>query len=192
MFRYSQTRNQWKSGAAAESSETQNYDKFSGKIFQVDLSKIDGATEAFDGRQWLQQCLKDQQPIGWSMLWCPDRANASGQIPDNSVALMMFATADTVLLLRTHITQRYLPDVVKKVLLQPVCKKICIGYEGGEMLSRKMLMSFNYSPQGIIDLEEVCKRKGVEEKGSRPFPHISASPSARSHALPVQIGCPVS
>ena len=161
MFRYNQGRNQWKGGSTAESAETQKFDKFEGRIIQVDLSKINGETEAFDGRQWLHQCMKDQQPVGWNVLWQPDRNEDS----DNPIALMQFASVDTALLLRTHITKTWLPDVVMKALKEPSFKKICVGYEGGELLCKKMFNSFNFSPVGVIDLEEVSKRKNVEGKG---------------------------
>ena len=161
MFRYSQSRNQWKGGGAASGStvgngECQSFDKFSGKIIQVDLSKINGVTEAFEGRQWLQQCLKDRLPLGWSVQWQPDREKDA----DNPIALIQFASVDTALLLRTHITKNWLPDVVEKALHEPSFKKICYD---GETLCRKMTSSFNLTPQGIIDLEEVCKRKKGED-----------------------------
>merc|ERR1719277_2428439 len=109
------------------------------------------------------KCIKDQQPLGWSVLHKPDRVEGE----DNAIALMMFATDETALLIRTHATKNWLPDIIDKILKEPSIKKICMGFEGGAM--QKMSSNFNYAPQGVIELEELGKRKGADAKGLKPL-----------------------
>ena len=161
MFRYSKSRNQWK-GDGSVAGDAQHFDKFNGETFVVDLSTIAGDEQDFQGKKWLEQCFKEQRPVGWSVMWKADRVKDS----DNPISAMQFASADSALILRTHITKKWLPDVIDKVLRHQTFMKVCIGYQGGESdIRKKMLSSFNIGVQGIIDLEEVAKRKNVEGKG---------------------------
>mmetsp|Transcript_97900 Transcript_97900/g.227007 ORF Transcript_97900/g.227007 Transcript_97900/m.227007 type:complete len:584 (-) Transcript_97900:47-1798(-) len=137
----------------------QEFDEFRGQLFVVDLADIDGHSEEFQGRAWLENRVREKLPMGWDLEWQPDRTKES----DNPIALMQFADESTALLLRTHRTRNWLPTAVLKALLSDSCTKVGVGWDGPDKL--KMQSTFNFLPQGIYDLSEVAKKKGLGEQG---------------------------
>lgn len=135
------------------------YDEFKGKIIVVELSEINGQTEAFEGRQWLESKVKNKQAIGWDLEWQPDR----WQNQDNRVALLQFADDNTALLVRTHKTGNWLPMVIMDALTSESCRKVGVGWDGPD--KRKMEKTFLFLPSGICDLAEIAKKKAVKEQG---------------------------
>lgn len=137
----------------------ESYDEFQGRIIVVDLAEIDGQTEDFEGRLWLEGRTRDKLPVGWDLEWQPDRTKDS----DNPIALMQFADDSTALLLRTHRTRNWLPISVMKALLSEGCTKVGVGWDGPD--KQKMQSTFNFLPVGIYDLSEIAKKKQVTEQG---------------------------
>jgi hypothetical protein len=135
------------------------YAQFQGKIISVDLATVDGQTEDFEGRSWLESRVRDQLPVGWDLEWQPDRIKGS----DNPIALMQFADENMALLLRTHKTRNWLPASVLRALLSDSCSKIGVGWDGLD--KQKMQSTFHFQPNGIIDLASIAKKKGLAEQG---------------------------
>ena len=84
-------------------------DRYEGRIVVVDLGDLEHADSEFPGKSWLTYCLKNEETIGWSIEWQPDRRDDS----NNDVAIMVFASENDALLLRTHRSKSWLPEVVK-------------------------------------------------------------------------------
>mmetsp|Transcript_113655 Transcript_113655/g.361046 ORF Transcript_113655/g.361046 Transcript_113655/m.361046 type:complete len:790 (-) Transcript_113655:100-2469(-) len=139
--------------------DTEQYDEFAGRIIVVDLAELDGKTEDFDGRAWLEGKVNAKEPVGWDLEWQPDRYKDS----DNPIALMQFADDKVALLLRTHKTTNWLPLVVMKALCSESCRKVGVGWDGPD--KQKMDRTFHFLPFGIEDLAEIAKKKGVPEQG---------------------------
>jgi len=137
----------------------EDYDKFQGRIVLVDLSSIDGQTEDFEGRSWLDGRVRDRLPVGWDLEWQPDRIEGS----DSPIALMQFADEKMALLLRTHKTQNWLPVSVLRALMSESCSKLGVGWDGAD--KQKMQNTFNFLPNGIVDLAGIAKKKGLAEQG---------------------------
>lgn len=135
------------------------YNEFKGKIVLVDLATIDGQTEDFEGRNWLDSRVRDRLPLGMDLEWQPDRIKGS----DNPIALMQFADENMALLLRTHRTQQWLPASVLRVLLSDCCSKYTVGWDGAD--KQKMQDTFHFQPVGIIDLADLARKKGLAEQG---------------------------
>lgn len=152
--------NQQQSGTAAGKSQAQEeYSVFKGKIHVVDLATINGQTEDFEGRAWLENRVTNRLPLGWDLEWQPDRSKDS----DNPVALMQFADANTALLVRTHRTKNWLPYAICKALCSDTCKKIGVGFDGPD--KTKMQNTFNFIPSGVEDLADIARKKGLPETG---------------------------
>mmetsp|Transcript_42105 Transcript_42105/g.97473 ORF Transcript_42105/g.97473 Transcript_42105/m.97473 type:complete len:600 (+) Transcript_42105:210-2009(+) len=148
----------WLNGHTGESEDVpKQFDEFQGQVYVVDLATIDGQTEEFEGRLWLDGRVREKLPIGWHMEWQPDRTKDS----DNPIALMQFADEGTALLLRTHRTRNWLPTSVLKALLSETCTKV--GVVGPD--KQKMQSTFNLLPVCVTDLSELARRKGIEEQG---------------------------
>lgn len=138
--------------------EARAYDEFQGRIIVVDLATVNGQTEEFEGRHWLESRLRESRSVGWDIEWVPDRTKDM----DNPVALMQFADESTVLLVRTHITN-WLPLIISKVLMSETCHKISVGWDGPD--KRKMKQTFNLEPLGVKDLARLAERKGLAGRG---------------------------
>ena len=134
------------------------YHKFPKTPIVVDLSQIDGGGKRFPGSSWLEEKLRNKQAVGWDLEWPPDRKER-----DNPIALMQFADADTALLVRTHISQSWLPDLIQSVLESESCIKICVGFDSAD--KHKMRTSFNLLPGGLLDLATLAAQKGLKEAG---------------------------
>lgn len=139
--------------------DAREYDEFQGRVIVVDLATIDGQTEEFEGRHWLEGRVRERLPVGWDLEWQPDRTKDS----DNPIALMQFSDERTALLLRTHRTRNWLPTSVMKALLSESCTKVGVGWDGPD--KQKMQSTFNFQPVGIYDLSEIAKKKGIAEQG---------------------------
>mmetsp|Transcript_81091 Transcript_81091/g.211358 ORF Transcript_81091/g.211358 Transcript_81091/m.211358 type:complete len:732 (+) Transcript_81091:70-2265(+) len=139
--------------------DTEQYDEFTGRIIVVDLAELDGKTEDFEGRAWLEGKVNAKEPVGWDLEWQPDRYKDS----DNPIALMQFADDKVALLLRTHKTTNWLPLVVMRALCSESCRKVGVGWDGPD--KQKMDRTFHFLPFGIEDLAEIAKKKGVQEQG---------------------------
>lgn len=139
--------------------EEDNYSKFEGRIHVVNLADINGKSEEFDGKDWLEEKVRQKQPVGWDLEWQPDRSKDS----DNPIALMQFADDKTALLLRTHKTRQWLPSIVIRALLSDTCTKISVGWDGPD--KQKMNSTFDFEPQGILDLAHLSPQKGLQERG---------------------------
>jgi len=135
------------------------YRQFQGRIISVDLATVDGQTEDFEGRTWLEGHVRDRLPVGWDLEWQPDRMKGS----DNPIALMQFADENMALLLRTHKTRNWLPTSVLRALLSDSCSKIAVGWDGVD--KQKMQSTFHFQPNGIVDLNDVARKKGLAEQG---------------------------
>lgn len=134
------------------------YDEFQGNLIVVDLSDVDGQTEEFEGKAWLEGRVRDKLPVGWDLEWQPDWKDGN-----NPIALMQFADDKTALLLRTHNSGSWLPVCVMKALLSESCTKIGVGWDGNDKL--KMQSTFNFQPVGIYDLSDLARKKGLAETG---------------------------
>lgn len=145
--------------AARKVDSEADYDCYEGQAIVVDLAEIDGRGESFEGAKWLESKFRNRQPIGWDLEWPPDRTKDS----NNPIALMQFADHETVLLIRTHRTERWLPNVVKQVLSSETCVKICVGWDGAD--KKKMKSSFELEPAGLLDLANLASQKGLRERG---------------------------
>jgi len=145
--------------AARKVDSEADYDRYEGQAIVVDLAEIDGRGESFEGAKWLESKFRNRQPIGWDLEWPPDRTKDS----NNPIALMQFADHETVLLIRTHRTERWLPNVVKQVLSSETCVKICVGWDGAD--KKKMKSSFELEPAGLLDLANLASQKGLRERG---------------------------
>jgi len=138
------------------------FDAFEGRLILVDLAtqlQMKGREEFFEGRNWLEEQLCHRRAIGFDMEWRPDRESGS----DHPVALMQFADGGTALLLRTHQTARWLPQLVREVLTSTVVKKICVGYDGADR--RKLESSFGFKLGGVVELAELAVQKGLRHTG---------------------------
>jgi len=133
--------------------------QFQGKIVSVDLANVDGQTEDFEGRTWLDGRVRDRLPVGWDLEWQPDRITGS----DNPVALMQFADENMALLLRTHKTRNWLPSSVLRALLSDSFCKVGVGWDGVD--KQKMQNTFHFQPNGIVDLADIARKKGLAEQG---------------------------
>jgi len=125
----------------------------------VDLATINGETEDFEGRHWLEGITRDNKPVGWDLEWQPDRTRET----DNPIALMQFADENIALLLRTHRTRNWLPISVMRALMSDSCKKVQVGWDGPDR--QKMQNTFNFQPLGIVDMAELAKVKGIAAQG---------------------------
>ena len=143
----------------------EEYDEFKGRIIVVDLYDIDWNTQEFEGREWLEWRTRENLPVGWDLEWQPDRTKAA----DNPIALMQFGDENVCLLVRTIWTRSWLPDAIKECLLSEGCKKIGVGWDGSDKL--KMKLSFDLMPNGIVDLAEIAKEKGLVEQGLKALCH---------------------
>jgi len=130
---------------------------FHGQTIVVDVEDIDRHSEDFQGREWLERMTAESTQVGWGLHWHPDPNKYS----DNPVVLMSFACGDTVLALRTHRSQKFLPASVSQALLSTRLKKICAGDQGTFML--KMYRSFDFKPVSLIDVEHLAKQKTIAE-----------------------------
>ena len=140
------------------------YHEFSGKIILVDLSTVDRHRQEFEGKEWLENHLRDHSPVGFDTEWRPDRKGT-----DNRIALIQFADSTTALLFRTHRSGTWLPDVVKKVLVSEVCHKICVAWRGD---NHKMQMSFNLEPSGIVDLQDEARQRNLAATGLKKLASV--------------------
>ena len=134
------------------------FHRFPKQPIVVDLADIDARTRKFPGAEWLEEKLRTKQAIGWDLEWPPDRKEI-----DNPIALMQFADADTALLIRTHRTGHWLPDVIQEVLTSEACIKICVGFDSSD--KHKMRTSFDMQPAGLLDLATLAAQKGLKENG---------------------------
>lgn len=151
------------------------YDTFKGAVHVVDLATIDGLTEEFDGREWLEHRTKAGLPVGWDLEWQPDRHKDQ----DNPVALMQFSDENTALLIRTHRTRNWLPQAVIRALKSETCAKVGVGYDGNDKM--KMQNTFNLQPSNIRDLAVVARQKGLEEQGLKALcDHFGIKPKKDS------------
>jgi len=142
-----------------------------------DLADVQVSTkcEVFKGRQWLEEVRAAGQrgAIGFDMHWRADRAPGS----DNPVALLVFARvrADDVggvppgsaLLLRTHRTLRWLPQIVSDLLKSPNICKVCPKYDRGTR--QKFLSAFGFEPMRVVDLDGLAGNKGLDLCGLKSF-----------------------
>jgi len=142
-----------------QAERSKNYDGFPGKVIVVDLATVNGETEKFEGRDWLDGITRENKPVGWDLEWQPDRTKET----DNPIALMQFADDKVALLLRTHRTRNWLPVSVMRTLLSESCKKVQVGWDGPD--KQKMQSTFNFQPLGILDMAELAKVKGVAAQG---------------------------
>ena len=111
------------------------FDECEANVILVDVASIDPtALDQFEGREWLAYVLRRRASIGFDIEWRPDRDRSAS----NPVALMQLADNDTALLLRTHRSKRWLPEIVQQVLKSSVVRKACVGYGGDR---RKMELS---------------------------------------------------
>mmetsp|Transcript_56262 Transcript_56262/g.147946 ORF Transcript_56262/g.147946 Transcript_56262/m.147946 type:complete len:583 (-) Transcript_56262:70-1818(-) len=146
-------------GQRPPAQQTGSYDEFVGKVIVVDLAEINGQTEDFEGRAWLEARVRDKLPVGWDLEWQPDRTKDS----DNPIALMQFADETTALLVRTHRTKNWLPLSIMRALMSEGFKKVGVGWDGPD--KQKMQGTFNFQPVGIEDLSEIAKQKGLQQQG---------------------------
>lgn len=130
--------------------------RFVGRVIVADLSKtqVRGRDEFFEGQSWLADVVMHQRTVGFDMEWKPDRGT------DNPVALLQFADEDTALLLRTHVSKRWLPKIVLETLKSPYVKKVCIGYDSND--KRKLINSFDFELVGHIDIVDLVCKKGIQ------------------------------
>jgi len=146
-------------GGGAAGKPQGEFDKFEGTVHVVDLATLDPDTEHFPGADWLADRLERKLPFGYDLEWQPDRDKFS----ENPIALMQFSDESTALLLRTHRSRQYLPVIVMKVLCSDVCRKICVGWDGGD--KTKSNNTFHFLPSGIEDLSAIAKSKGLAQTG---------------------------
>lgn len=145
--------------AAGRGQGQREYDEFTGRIIVVDLAEIDGQSEDFEGRSWLEWHTKERLPVGFDLEWIPDRSKDT----NHPISLMQFADKDTCLLLRTHRTQNWLPAAVLQCLQSTVCLKAGLGWDGPDKL--KMANTFNLQPLGVLDLCKIAEDKVLPERG---------------------------
>lgn len=131
---------------------------FLGHITVVDIMH---PTEDFDGHEWLRKKLVDKEPIGWDIEWRPDL----DQTTDNPVALMQFASKDFCLLLRTHRTGCWLPNVVLRILCSEDVPKISYDYHVADR--QKIVNSFGFQPAGVVDIMQQSQQRGLVFRGLR-------------------------
>lgn len=147
------------SSSPLKRSEGCDYDAFTGKLLCIDLATVSRRTEAFEGSSWFEEQLTLGKPLGWDIEWRPDPCRGS----DNPVALMQFSSMDTAILLRTHVSLKWLPKVVSKVLVSERVAKIGVGYDGPD--KKKMINSFGLEPVNVVDLAEIAKQVGLKQRG---------------------------
>eukprot|EP00913_Durusdinium_trenchii_P022731 g21347.t1 len=150
-----------------------SYSSFTGQVIVVDLSELDSkSSEDFQGSKWLENKSlprlastgrdarsRNRQPVGFDLEWPPDRMKDS----NNPIALMQFSDDETALLVRTHRTERWLPNILKQVLSSENCQKICVGWDGAD--KKKMKSSFELEVAGLLDLATLASQKGLRERG---------------------------
>ena len=134
------------------------FHRFPKQPILVDLADIDVKTEKFNGAEWLLGKIRNKQAVGWDLEWPPDRKET-----DNPIALMQFADADTALLIRTHRTRQWLPNVIRDLLTSDTCIKVCVGFDSAD--KHKMRTSFDLQPAGLLDLATLAAQKGLKEAG---------------------------
>ncbi|CAK9032709.1 Werner syndrome ATP-dependent helicase homolog (Exonuclease WRN) (Focus-forming activity 1) (FFA-1) [Durusdinium trenchii] len=140
--------------------ESASYSSFTGQVIVVDLSELDSkSSEDFQGSKWLENKSRNRQPVGFDLEWPPDRMKDS----NNPIALMQFSDDETALLVRTHRTERWLPNILKQVLSSENCQKICVGWDGAD--KKKMKSSFELEVAGLLDLATLASQKGLRERG---------------------------
>ncbi|CAK0865984.1 unnamed protein product [Prorocentrum cordatum] len=138
------------------------YDCFHGKIVVIDIAtdvEIKKGVQSFPYQAWFEELLQSCGTVGFDMEWKPDRYAGS----DNRVALMQFSDAETAVLVRTHRTDAWLPDVLVELLTGKRVTKICVGYDGSD--KRKLLSTFNFELDGVVDLAELAPSKGKKNTG---------------------------
>ena len=146
--------------AADDGADEGELDEFKGKIHFQDLAELDGNTENFEGREWLESRAKESLSVSWAIQWTPDRTAAS----DHPVAVMAFADDETAVLIRTHRTKNWLPGAIMRLLMSERCKKICADFDS--IAKQKMQSSFDFQPGGIIDITVIAQtKKGLTLQG---------------------------
>eukprot|EP00929_Paragymnodinium_shiwhaense_P112462 TRINITY_DN80719_c0_g1_i1.p1 TRINITY_DN80719_c0_g1~~TRINITY_DN80719_c0_g1_i1.p1 ORF type:complete len:1038 (+),score=281.53 TRINITY_DN80719_c0_g1_i1:114-3227(+) len=121
---------------------------FQGATILADMSmaEVTGKSQYFPGREWLEEKVRQRATVGISAEWLADRDEE-----DHSVALLAFADAGTVLLLRTHVSGRWLPDIVKEALTS-LLPKACVDRH--EKLKTKLENSFALTLGCLMDIAE--------------------------------------
>lgn len=97
--------------------------------------------------------LKTPCSIGFGVQWPPDRAAGS----DNAIALLDFATKDAVMILRTHKSQRWLPQVVRDILSSTLIEKVSIN---SVVVKTKFFRSFGFEVN-VVDINDVATARGI-------------------------------
>lgn len=141
------------------------YHTFAGNLIVVNLAQVPRHREEFPGSSWFAEQLRMGNPLGWDIEWRPDKKGCS-----NPVALMQFSSKDTAVLLRTHITLSWLPEVVTEVLKSDRVAKIGVGYDGGDR--KKMQNTFDLEPANLIDLADVAQDLGLKQKGLKTLAEV--------------------
>jgi len=103
--------------------------------------------------------------VGFDQEWKPDRCVQQ----NHKVALLQFAVADTVFLVRTSRLQFQLPAFLRRVLMDPSIVKIAIDFDGADRdkmkHSFKLSLPVNSEECGILDLSLLAKDCGFQESG---------------------------
>lgn len=133
----------------------EEFDAFSGRVFLVDLATLDRQFERFEGKEWLTNRIDENLPISWDVQLAPD----------GGIALMSFASEDTVLMLRTHRTGMYLPTCVIRVLLNTGIRKAVSDTDGRKI--KAIRDCFDFEPSNVVALDALAETKGVEARGLR-------------------------
>lgn len=134
----------------------EEYDSFTGQLYVVDLNTVDHRVENFQGRKWLERCIKDNLAISW----CLQVQAPSEDYPEGYVASMQMAGEDVVLMLRLDPKKQYLPNCVMKALLKHEMVKIT--HEYSDRQKQMMQTLFDFTPGGLVDLVETAALKGYE------------------------------
>lgn len=145
-------------GLSSRLEAEQKFVKFQGEVITVDLSAVEvcGSREEFVGKEWLEGKLKSRRPLGFDVEWSVQRGEDS---IDRPIDLLQFSDGDTVMLIRTHETRRWLPEVVKAVLVSPTVRKVCVDVTR-TTLEKKLEGSFDVKLFNLTDLHETATRKG--------------------------------
>jgi len=125
----------------------------------VDLAAVNDQSGRFEGTDWLESKINAKQSIGFHLIWTLDRSQGE----NHPVAMVCFADNNTVLLLRTHRTENWLPPIVIRVLQTQSCTKVTIDWE--KHSKGKMDNTFHWQPLGMEDLADVSRKKGVNGIG---------------------------
>merc|ERR1719207_72342 len=78
---------------------------------------------------------------------------------------MQFASEDSCILLRLHRIQGWLPRIVRQILCSSEVPKIAYAYDEVDRL--KMLNSFGFQPQHIVDIMQLSHKRGLVFRGLR-------------------------